>query len=197
VTTYRTGALLTAAAMLMAGCAPHYSMVPAGLVSVTRGAMKVEPAVAWNRAPKARTDIAYEESWTGDGPLLDSLDFIGGLTDGRAIARQHKKEDRKIPLFRANMSAPDLVSMIESYYRIRGSAMVFEVASVTPHRFLGHDGILFDYDWVGADAMKRHGRVIAAIVNRKFYMIALNGASMHYFQAALPQFEALTASARL
>jgi hypothetical protein len=197
VTTYRTWALLTAAAMLVMGCAPHYSMVPAGPVSVARGAMKVEPAVAWNRAPKAPTDIAWEESWTGDGPLLDSLDFVGGLPDGRAIARQRPKDDRKIPLFRASMSAPDLVSMIESYYRIRGGAMVFEVASVTPHRFLDHDGILFDYDWVGTDAMKRHGRVIAAIVDRKFYMIALNGASMHYFHAALPQFEALAASARM
>jgi hypothetical protein len=157
--------------------------------------MKVKPSVAWNKAPKSPYDIPRQESWTQNGPLLDGITFIGALESGQAMAKQKPKDDRKVPVFRADMSPQDLVSMIESYYRIRAGATLFEAAGVKPTTFLGKPGMQFDYTYVLTDEVKRRGRSVLAVVNGKLYLMALDGAALHYFDAALPEFEALTASA--
>ncbi len=189
--------LLLAAAHLLAGCVAGYTLVPPGRVSVSRGAMLVEPSIAWNKSPRTPFDIATEESWTQNGPLLDSITFIGAVRDGDAIAKQRPKDDRKVPVFRAGMTPQDLVSMIETYYRIKAGVTVFEATGVKPASFLGTTGIQFDYTYVGMDEVKRSGRVLLAIVGDKLYLMSLDGAALHYFESALPEFQALVASAAL
>jgi hypothetical protein len=97
-----------------------YTLVSPAPVKVAKSTMKVTPSLPWNRAPKSALDVPSQEVWTQNGPLLDEITFIGGVTSGQAIAKQRPKDDRKVPVFRADMSPQDLVSMIESYYRIRG-----------------------------------------------------------------------------
>lgn len=193
----RLGLTLLVSAAVLSGCAPQYSLVQAEPVSVARGAMRVQPSAAWNRAPRSTADIAWVENWTENGPLLDSLLFIGGLPDGQAIVKQRRKADQKVPIFHATMTPQDLVSMVESAYRIRSGAKLFEATGVAPRHFLDHDGLQLDYSWVGADQVKHRGRAVIAVVSRKFYMIALDGAALHYFNATLPQFETLATGARL
>jgi hypothetical protein len=189
------GLLILVASVTLAGCVTGYSLVSPAPVSVAQGAMKVKPSVAWNKAPKSPYDIPREETWTQNGPLLDGITFIGALESGQAIAKQKPKDDRKVPVFRADMSPQDLVSMIESYYRIRGGATLFEAAGVKPRTFLGKPGMQFDYTYVLTDEVKRRGRAVLAVVNGKLYLMSLDGAALHYFDSALPEFEALTASA--
>jgi hypothetical protein len=180
---------------LLASCAPHYTLVPPGDVAVARGSMHVRPGIAWNKAPRGKYDIAWEESWTENGMALDSIGFIGGLPDGQAIAKQRRKADRKVPVFRATMSPQDLVAMIESYYRIRAGIAVFETRGVTPATLFGAPGLQFDFAYVGADEVKRRGRAVLAVADGRFYCLSLDGAELHYFDAALPDFTALVASA--
>lgn len=179
----------------LAGCASGYTLVPAAPVSVAKGSMKVKPPRAWNRAPKNNYDVPTQENWTQNGPLLDGITFIGGIASGQAIARQKPKDDRQVPVFRSDMTPQDLVSMVESYYRIRGGATVFESTGVKPMTFLGKQAIQFDYNYVGGDEVKRLGRTVIAVVDGKLFMASLDGAAIHYFAAALPDFEALVASA--
>ena len=77
----------------------------------------------WNRRRAGHDDISREENWTLNGPLLDSLTFIGGLEHGKTIVQQRRKADRKVPNFRADMSPPEIASMIESFYRIRAGSV--------------------------------------------------------------------------
>lgn len=189
--------LAVASLIGLGACMPTYSLVSPAPVSAARNSIKVQPATAWNRMPRGTFDVKWEENWTRNGPLLDGLSFIGGLPEGEAIARQRKKDDQKVPVFRASMTPQDLVSMIESYYRIKAGASIFETTAVEPVTFLGRPGLRFDYTYVRADEVKRKGRSLAAVIDGKFYLMALDGAATHYFDAALPEFEAMAASATL
>lgn len=189
--------LVLVATLTLGGCVTGYTLVSPTRVAVASGSMKVKPSVAWNKAPKSTFDIPRQENWTQNGPLLDGITFIGALDSGQAMAKQKPKDDRKVPVFRADMTPQDLVSMIESYYRIKEGATLFDAAGVKPTTFLGKPGIQFDYTYVLTDEVKRRGRSVLAVVNGKLYLMTLDGAALHYFDAALPEFEALTASAAI
>lgn len=184
-------------AVALAGCASTYTLVEPKLVPVAKGAMKVKPSIAWNRSPRNIYDIAKEENWTQNGPLLDTITFMGGLKDGEAIARQRAKDERQVPVFRSNMTPQDLISMVESYYRIKAGASIFEIANVAPANFLGKQAIEFDFSYVAGDEVKRRGRSLLVINDGKLYFISLDGAATHYFDAALPEFQRIVASAEL
>jgi hypothetical protein len=188
-----------ATALALSGCAgATYKLVsPGPAVAVAGNAMIVAPSRAWNKTPRGASDIPQEENWTANGPLLDMLSFVGGVSDGQPIVRQRRREQQRVPTFRADMTPQDVVSMIESFYRIRNDAANFEVTAVQPAQFVGSPATRMDFDYVGADGLERRGRAVAAIVNGKLYMMALDGARLHYFGAAAGEFDALTASARI
>jgi len=58
----------------------------------------------------------------------------------------------------------------------------------TPNRAL-------DYTFVNEDNVKRRGRTMIAIVGGKLYVMSLNATELHYFDAALPDFQTMAASA--
>ena len=199
----RTMLAAAAAFSLLAGCAGggpslgYYSLVRAEPEAVARNTMVVTPTVRWNQAPRGPYDISREENWTLNGPLLDSLTFIGGLEDNKRIVRQRRKADRKVPNFRADMSPQDIASMIESFYRIRAGTTRFEMTGLQPRTFLGHPGFQFDYDHLGGDEVERRGRAVGAVIGGRFYLALFDAAEMHYFGAGLPEFERIVDSARL
>jgi len=176
------------------GCAPSYSLVKPAPTKVAAGSFHVQPTRPWNRAPKTPGEIREKEVWTLNGLMLDGVTFIGGLKDGSAIEPQNA--DQRVPEFRASMLAHDLVSMLETYYRIHGVS-VFETLSVAPRKFVGESGVQFDYAFIPADDVKRRGRAVMAISNGKLYLMNLNGTAVHYFDAALPEFEGLVDSAQV
>ena len=196
-----------AALSLTAGCAGgglggpglfhHYSLVTPGPEDVARGSMIVTPSIRWNKAPRGPHDIQREENWTLNGPLLDGITFIGGLEHDKRIVQQRRKADRKVPHFRADMNPTEIASMIESFYRIRGGASRFDMTGLQPRSFLGRPGFQFDYEHLGGDEVVRQGRAVGAIIGGRFYLALFDAAKMHYFPAALPEFERIVESARL
>lgn len=86
--------------------------------------------------------------------------------------------------------------MVESYFRIRAGATIFESEGLKPTTFSGAKALDFTYRYVGTDEVKRRGRTVIAVVNQKMYLMMLDGAA-YYFDAAQPQFESLVASATL
>jgi hypothetical protein len=190
-------AILLATGLTLSACAPSYTLVGAAPIAVARNTHHVTPGRSWNKTPKGPFNVAWEGNWTENGMLLDSINFIGGLPDGQTITKHRRKDDRQVPVFHATMTPQDLVSMIETYYRIKAGATVFETKSVVPTTFLGKPGLAFDYAFVGADQVRRRGRSIVTINGGKLYMMSLDGAELHYFNAALPEFDAMTTAARL
>jgi len=175
-----------------------YSLVRARPVSVGDHSMIVTPPRAWNRhRPIFFEDIRQVEDWTQNGPLLDGISFVTGLKNGKSLIRQRRTANQQVPLFRSNMTPPEIAAMIESLYRVRGGAVDFRTLSLKPRPFLGTNGFQLDYEHLDDDELWRRGRVVGTVINGQLYMILLDAAKSHYFDATLPDFEAIVASARL
>ena len=195
-----------ATSLLVGGCAGGggggYGLSPYRLVEPRErevvGNMRVTPTMRWNRAPRTLNDISREENWTMHGVTLDGLTFIGGLNDGNELVRWQRRRDiRQVPRFRADMSPPEIASMIESFYRIRAGSVSFETSGLQPRSFLGQPGFQFDYRHLGGNELERQGRVVGAVIGRRLYMILFDAPRSHYFGELIPEVERIVASARL
>ena len=175
-----------------------YSAVPVRRVSVGDGTMIVSAPRPWNRhRPIFFEDIRQVEDWTLNGPLLDGISFVTGLKDGKSLIRQRRSASQQVPIFRSNMTAPEVAAMIESLYRVRGGAVEFKTLLLQPRPFLGANGFQLDYEHLDDDELWRRGRAVGAVIDGKLYLILLDAAKSHYWGATLPDYEALVASAEL
>jgi hypothetical protein len=180
------------------GFGSAFRLVEAEPRRVARERMEVTPTMAWNRAPRSHGDITREENWTLNGPYLDNLTFIGGVKSGEPLVRYQRRTDwRQVPNFRADMSPTDIVGIVETFYRVRGGSLRFDVKAITPRTFLGRPGFQFDYERLGGDEVARRGRGAAAVIGDRLYMIIFDAASLHYFPAGVAEAERIMASARL
>lgn len=175
-----------------------YSLVRVRRVNVGDETLSVAPPQAWNRHhPILFEDIRVVEDWTLNGPLLDGMSFVTGLKDGKSLIRQRRSASQQVPIFRSNMTPPEIAAMIESLYRVRGGAVDFRTMSLQPRPFLGTNGFQLDYEHLDGDELWRRGRAVGTVVNGQLYLILLDATKSHYFDATLPDFEAVVASAQL
>ena len=200
--------ILAATALALSACSStgdgggfgseYYSLVRVRSVQVGDGAMAVTPSRPWNRTRRLFLfeDIRQVEDWTLNGPLLDGMTFVTGLKSGRYLIRQRRTEDRQVPKFRSDMSAPEITAMLESLYRVRGGAVDFRTLSLQPRQFLGYNGFQFDFEHLDSDELWRKGRAVGAVIDGKLYMILFDAARSHYYGNAIGDFEAIVASAR-
>jgi len=206
VKTYKTIAL-AAAALGVSACSSlgggeygisDYSAIPVRRLYVGDHSMSVSAPRPWNRhRPIFFEDIRQVEDWTLNGPLLDGMSFVTGLKNGKSLIRQRRTASQQVPVFRSNMTPPEIAAMIESLYRVRGGSVNFRTLSLQPRPFLGTNGFQLDYEHLDEDELWRRGRAVGTVVNGELYLILLDAAKSHYWDAALPDFEAVVASAQL
>ena len=199
--------LVLAAAAALAACSSvgggdygysNYSFVRVHRVYVGDDSVSVVPPRPWNRhRPIFFEDIRQVEDWTLNGPLLDGMSFVTGLKNGKSLIRQRRTANQQVPVFRSNMTPPEVAAMIESLYRVRGGAVDFRTLGLRPRPFLGTNGFQLDYEHLDSDELWRRGRVVGAVINGELYLILLDAAKLHYWDATLPDFEAVVASAQL
>jgi hypothetical protein len=196
-----------AAGFALAGCSTlggseygfsDYALVRVHRVAVGDGGLSVAPPRPWNRVrPILFQDIRETEDWTLNGPLLDGVSFVTGMKSGRYLIRQRKSADQQVPKFRSDMTPPEIAAMLESLYRVRGGAVNFRTLSLQPRPFLGANGFELDYEHLDTDELWRKGRVVGAVINDRLYLILFDAARSHYYDATLPDFESIVASAQL
>ena len=174
-----------------------YSLVRVRDVRVGDDSMVVRPPREWNKqSSQLFVDINAVEDWTQNGPYLDSISFVTGLKDGKTLVRQRGRDDRQVPNFRSNMTAPEIAAMIESLFRVRGGTIDFKTTALLPRTFMGAPGFQQDFEHLDSDEVRRRGRVVGAVINGRLYMILFDATQSHYYAASLPDFEAIVASAR-
>ena len=176
-----------------------YSLIRARSVEVGDGSVVVTPTREWNRVSSTWSidDIRAVEDWTLNGSSLDSLSFVTGLKGGRYIIRQSKRAAQQVPKFRSDMTAPEVTAMLESFYRVEAGTIDFRTIGLSPRQFMGYPGFQFDFDHLDTDEVWRRGRSVGAVIDGRLYLVLLDGTRSHYFNAALPDFEAVANSARL
>ena len=199
--------VLVAAALGLSACSSlgggdygisDYSFVRVQRVSVGDRSMTVVAPRPWNRhRPIFFEDIRQVEDWTLNGPLLDGMSFVTGLKNGKSLIRQRRTASQQVPIFRSNMTPPEVAAMIESLYRVRGGSVDFRTLSLQPRPFLGTNGFQLDYEHLDDDELWRRGRAVGTVIDGKLYLILLDAAKSHYWDATLPDFEAVVASAQL
>jgi hypothetical protein len=207
VSKHKKSAALAAAVMALSACSSigageygfsDYSLVRVRRVEVGNGRMTVAAPRPWNRhRPILFEDIRAVEDWTLNGPLLDGMSFVTGLRSGKSLIRQRRTTSQQVPAFRYNMTPPEIAAMIESLYRVRGGAVDFRTLSLQPRPFLGANGFQLDYEHLDDDELWRRGRGVGAVIDGKLYLIVLDAAKSHYYDATLPDFETVVASAQL
>ena len=175
-----------------------YELVRVRRTEVGNGNMTVVAPRPWNRRRSFLfDDVTAVEDWTLNGPLLDGITFVTGLKSGHFLIRQRKTADQQVPKFRSDMTPPEIAAMLESLYRVRGGAVEFHQVASQPRPFLGTNGFQFDYEHLDDDEVWRKGRAVGAVINDQLYLILFDAARSHYYDAALPDFEAIVASAQL
>ncbi len=174
-----------------------YSLVQAREVRVGDESLAVTPPREWNKISSPLfEDIAVVEDWTQNGSYLDGISFVTGLKDGKTLVRQRNRDDRQVPKFRSNMTAPEIAAMIETLFRVRGGTVDFKTTSLAPRQFLGATGFEHDFEHLDTDEVRRQGRAVGAVIDGRLYLILIDATRSHYFNASLPDFEAVVSSAR-
>ena len=191
---------LPACSTLGSGESGYSSFAPVGVhpVQVGDGSLMVTPPRPYNRFRSISwEDIREVEDWTLNGPYLDGISFVTGLKNDRYLIRQRRTTAQQVPKFRSNMTPPEIAAMLESFFRVRGGAVEFRTLGIAPRPFLGTPGFQFDYEHLDGDELWRKGRVVGSVINGRLYLIMFDAARLHYYNAGLPDFEAVVASARL
>jgi hypothetical protein len=174
-----------------------YALVRVHRVQVGDGSLSVAPPRPYNRHRRILfADVHDVEDWTLNGPILDGISFVSGLKSGRYLIRQRKSADQQVPKFRSDMTPPEITAMLESLYRVRGGAVELKTTSLQPRPFLGANGFQWDYEHLDTDELWRRGRAVGVVIDGKLYLILLDAARAHYYDATLPDFESIVASAQ-
>ncbi|MBA3578319.1 MAG: hypothetical protein H0W39_12055, partial [Sphingomonas sp.] len=119
------------------------------------------------------------------------------LPHGRYLIQTNRRDAQQVPRFHSNMTAPEIQSMLESAFRVRGGAVDFKTLSLQPRQFLGQPGFQFDFEHLDSDEVWRKGRAVAAVIDGRLYLIMIDAVRSHYYPEALADLEALVASAQL
>ena len=151
---------------------------------------------------ESRPDLFLSTTFAGSriGPSTAHFSIRSASSaDCRAantLVRQRRRADRQVPNFRSDMTAPEVAAMVESLFRVRAGTVDFRTTSLQPRAFLGVNGFQLDFEHLDTDELWRRGRAVGAVVNGELYLILLDAARSHYFDAAAPDFEAIVNSAR-
>ena len=173
-----------------------YALVRVQRVSVGDGNMSVVAPRPYNRHRRILfADVSDVEDWTQNGPILDGISFVSGMRNNRELIRQRRSASQQVPRFRSDMTAPEITAMLESLYRVKGGAVDLKTLSLQPRPFLGANGFQWDYEHLDQDELWRRGRAVGVVIDGKLYMILFDAARSHYYDALLPDFEAIVASA--
>ena len=174
-----------------------YALVRVQRVNVGNGDMSVVAPRPYNRHRRILfADVRDVEDWTQNGPILDGISFVSGMRNGRELIRQRHSASQQVPRFRSDMTPPEIAAMLESLYRVKGGAVDLKTLSLKPRPFLGANGFQWDYEHLDDDELWRRGRAVGVVIDGKLYMILFDAARSHYYDALLPDFEAIVASAQ-
>ncbi|MGE5600702.1 MAG: hypothetical protein ACM3X2_04135 [Pseudomonadota bacterium] len=200
--------LVFAAAMLpLAACSTLgegtdiglYTLVRSKPTNVGNGSVTVVPPRPWNKQRRFFffDSVRWVEDWTLNGPYLDGITFVTALPSGQYLIRQRKSDERQVPKFRSDMTAPEVAAMLETAFRVRGGAVDFRTLGLQPRQFLGYPGFQFDFEHLDNDELWRKGRAVGAVVDGRLYLILFDATRSHYYGNALPDFEVMANNARI
>ena len=186
---------LLIAALLSAPVSAKWIAVPTTAPSaVANSKLSVTPPEGWNRWSKRPTK--QSELWSFDGPLLNQVQFYGGVPAGQPLAKERNKKREPLPKFSAGMKATDIAEAYEQTMRVTQAATDFTIDAIEPVTFASQPGFRFAYRYT-ADELTRKGEARGAIIGGKLYLISYMAPALHYYDAHLAKAQAIMDSAKV
>ena len=186
--------IATLALLLAAPAAAKWKEVAAARTPVATSSLSVAADAGWNRWTKK--PIKKEELWSLDGPLLNRIEFFGGIAAGEPLARERNKKREPLPKFAPAMHATDVAELLERTLRITQGVPDFVTEAVEPATFAGRPGFRLRYRYTTGELIRR-GEARGSIVDGKLYLINYSAPALHYFDTGLPRATAIMDSARV
>lgn len=195
----RAGHASAAIAMLLAAtpAVGGNTLVRQGVaVSVATSALTVTPDREWNRMgarPGRRS-----ETWTLDGASLNDLTFYGAIETGKPLFREVDRKHRPLPRYSSRMLLTDIPMLVENSYRIALGTTLMTIDKVEPAMLAGSKAVRFTYTCTrqGED-VERRGEAVAAMIDRKLFMMSFEAPTIFYFDRDVAAFRRLVATAKL
>ncbi len=186
------GLALAAGLMILAGCASVTS-APAGALKLGDG--QVTLGREWSDISQIMPQRSKKVRLLSiEGPLLNRLYLTEGLVAGdymiKAVAKEHPT-----PTIRADMSVSEQIEFVAGNV----SAMDFlhvETSHPRPVKFGAASGVRFDIAATTKAGLEIKGVGAVARNAGKVYVVLYLAPAEHYFQASLPEVEAIIASAK-
>jgi hypothetical protein len=129
-----------------------------------------------------------------DGAQLNTLILTDGLAPGDQIFRPASRE-QPTPTVRAGMSATERMEFVVDNVAVMGYQRV-ESAKPRPAKFGEAPALRFDLTAATSAGLEIQGSALVAESGGKLYVILYLAPTEHYYQAGLPEIEAIMASAR-
>ncbi|WP_293883872.1 hypothetical protein [Sphingomonas sp.] len=165
-------------------------------VAVAKSEMTVVAGPGWNQ--NSTRPFPKGETWSIDGPLLNTIDFYAGIGAGESLAKERDKKRKPLPKFAVDMLPTDIAQLYEQTARIMLGTSEFSVDSIEPTTFLNRPGFKFSYHYTTPDEeLTRNGEAQGVVTDKKLYLIAFNAAALYYFKTGLPSAHLVMASASL
>ena len=179
--------LILALTLLISSCT-FYTLNPRGKTNIG-GLYTVRSEIAWNKATIGKTEI-----WTIDGPSLQELRFVNGLSDGDKLFENPAKENS--PEYKSEMSFLEIKEFIETSAATSG---IVEITSrnFRPYKFGSLDGFRAELSYTHEDGLLREGLAAGTKKDGKLYLIFYSGTRLHYFQTHLDEVEYILRSIKI
>lgn len=168
---------------------------PDKIAQVAKSVMSVTPPRAWNSLslrPGKNTEI-----WTLDGEQLNNVTFFGGIASGAPLFKERNKKREPLPKMRSDTLLVEIPELLEGTIRAYNNISIFSVINSTPAKFLGRDGIRFNYEFTDNDQLPRLGEAVGTIVDEKLYLISFEAPRFYYFERGIEDYRGLVSSASL
>jgi len=184
---FRPSCIIVFVATLFLSSCVTYSLVPSGVVSVSTG-YTVETRIAWSKSISNGS-----ETWTLDGPGLQSAYFENAIKDGDPLVPTEKGKEFT---FKHDMGAIELREFFMNSISTNDLTIV-EEKTFEPAKIGTHEGyksnIVFSFN---GDGLLREGLYYLFVDDEKLFVLAYSGVNGVYFEKGADEFEAIVASLR-
>lgn len=187
--------LIATLALLAAPALANSLIAPGPAIGIAKSRFSATPDNEWNRLSARESKQA--ETWTLDGPQLNSVTFYGGVAAGEPLLRETDKK-KPLPRVARGMLITDIPTLLESSYRAQGRVARFTVDAVEPADVGGHKGVRFTYNYIRtADDVERKGEAIGAMVGDALYLTTYEAPAIYFFDRDLQKFRQLAATLKM
>jgi hypothetical protein len=190
MTVFRPVMIVAAAGMLAWSPVAHAGWkLMTGKQSAQVDSMTVVPESDWNQGGRPGKQGRV---WTRDGVGLNAMEFFSAVPHGSPLYQEQSKKNNPMPTFDSTLLLPELADFFERSFRAANQLSDFTILESAPTDVGGKQGLLVRYRYtLPNDELTRRGEVRMAVVDGKLFVANYYAPQLHYFNAGLPEAQAI------